>query len=62
MHHKIDNNSIEAFLRKLGTKKYLAPIRIPNFESIFFSSEEIFFKKLLNFSIGKVPKFSNKLN
>ena len=27
-----------AFLRKLGTKKYFAPILIPNFESVFFSS------------------------
>ena len=62
LHQRTANNSIEAFLRKLGTKKYFAPIRIPNFESVFFSSKEIFFKKLLNFSTDNVPKFSNKLN
>ena len=47
---------------KLGIKKYLAPILIPNLESTFFSSCEISFKKLLNFSICNVPRFSNKLN
>ena len=62
MHHKIADNSIGAFFKKLGTKKYFAPILMPDFEIKFFSSTDMFFISTLNLSIGIVPKFSKTLN